>query len=78
MNKIIVGLAERSYPIWIGQEIYAALGAALDEVNFPNKVAVVTNPTVGDLYCNQVVDVLVQSGRQVDVIRLPDGEEYKR
>ena len=77
MNKIIVGLAERSYPIWIGQEIYADLGAALDEVNFPKKVAVVTNPTVGDLYCNQVVDGLVQSGRQVDVIRLPDGEEYK-
>ena len=43
MNKIIVGLAERSYPIWIGEEIYADLGAALDEVNFPKKVAIVTN-----------------------------------
>jgi 3-dehydroquinate synthase len=77
MNKIIVGLAERSYPIWIGEEIYADLGDALEEVNFPNKVAIVTNPTVGDLYCEQVVDELARSGRHVDVIRIPDGEAYK-
>ncbi len=77
MNQIIVGLEERSYPIQIGENIIPALGKSLDEVNFPSKVAIVTNPTVGDLYCNQVVDVLVQSGRQVSVIRLPDGEEYK-
>ena len=77
MNKIIVGLAERSYPIWIGEEIYADLGAALEEVNFPNKVAIVTNPTVGDLYCEQVLAELVRSGRHVDVVRIPDGEEYK-
>ena len=77
MNKIVVGLAERSYPIWIGQDIYHDLGIALQEVNFPKKVAVVTNPTVGDLYCEQVVDDLVRSGRHIDVIRIPDGEEYK-
>jgi len=77
MNQIIVGLDERSYPIWIGEGILANIGVALDEVNFPEKVAVVTNPTVGDLYCAQLVDALTASGRQVDVIRLPDGEEYK-
>jgi len=77
MNKIIVGLAERSYPIWIGKDIYADLGVALDKVKFPKKVAIVTNPTVGDLYCDQIVDELVQSGRRVDIIRIPDGEEYK-
>ena len=77
MNKIIVGLAERSYPIWIGQDIYADLGVALQDIKFPKKVAVVTNPTVGDLYCEQIVDELVRSERHVDVIRIPDGEEYK-
>lgn len=77
MNKIIVGLGERSYPIWIGQDIYPDLGGALQNVNFPKKVAVVTNPTVGDLYCEQIVNQLVRSGRHVDVIRIPDGEEYK-
>lgn len=77
MNQIVVGLGERSYPIWIGERILANVGLALDEVDFPLKVAVVTNPTVGDLYCEQLVDTLVASGRQVSVIRVPDGEEYK-
>jgi 3-dehydroquinate synthase len=77
MKQIIVGLDERSYPIWIGERILGDIGSALDDVAFPQKVAVVTNPTVGDLYCDQVVDSLVASGRQVSVIRVPDGEQYK-
>ncbi len=77
MNQIVVGLGERSYPIWIGERILSNVGSALDEVDFPLKVAVVTNPTVGDLYCEQLIDTLVASGRQVSVIRVPDGEEYK-
>ena len=77
MKQIIVGLGERSYPIWIGERILANLGTALNEVGFPGMVAVVTNPTVGDLYGDQVVEALVASGRQVSVIRVPDGEEYK-
>ena len=77
MNQIIVGLDERSYPIWIGEGILTNIGIALDQVNFPVKIAVVTNPTVGDLYCEQVVSALTASGRQVSVIRVPDGEEYK-
>jgi 3-dehydroquinate synthase len=77
MNQITVGLGERSYPIWIGERMLTNLGKALNEINFPNKVAVITNPTVGDLYGDQIVDALVASGRQVSVIRVPDGEEYK-
>jgi 3-dehydroquinate synthase len=77
MNQITVGLGDRSYPIWIGERILANIGSALNAVDFPNKVAVITNPTVGDLYCEQTVDALVVSGRQVNVIQLPDGEQYK-
>ncbi len=77
MKQIIVGLGERSYPIWIGERILASIGSALNDVAFPKKVAIVTNPTVGELYCDQIVDSLVASGRQVSVIRVPDGEEYK-
>ena len=77
MNQIIVGLGERSYPIWIGERILANIGSALNDVAFPKKVVIVTNPTVGDLYCDQIVDSLVASGRQVSVIRVPDGEQYK-
>lgn len=77
MEQIIVGLDERSYPINIGDGILNNLNRALDEVGFSEKVAVITNPTVGDLYCDKVVENLVASGRNVSVIRLPDGEEYK-
>ena len=49
IEKILVGLGERSYPIWIGTKIFPELGSALHEVDFPVKVAIVTNPTVGDL-----------------------------
>jgi 3-dehydroquinate synthase len=77
MNQIVVGLGDRSYPIWIGERILSNIGSALDDIVFPSKIAIVTNPTVGDLYCDQVVDSLVASGRQISVIRVPDGEEYK-
>lgn len=77
MKQIVVGLGERSYPIWIGERILPSLDKALDSISFPKKLAVITNPLVGDIYCGQLVDALVASGRQVSIVRLPDGEEYK-
>ena len=77
MKQIVVGLEERSYPIWIGKGIWSKLPGALDKISFPNKIAIVTNPTVGDLYCDKVSEVLSSTGREITVIRVPDGEEYK-
>jgi 3-dehydroquinate synthase len=77
MKQITVGLGERSYPIWIGRDILPRLGEALNAVSFPNKIAIVTNPTVGELYCETVLGHLVAAGYRASVIRLPDGEEYK-
>jgi 3-dehydroquinate synthase len=77
MKKVLVGLGERSYPIWIGHGQLAELPAALDAAGFPQRVGIVTNPTVGDLYAEQVVAALCGSGRRVSVLRVPDGEQYK-
>jgi 3-dehydroquinate synthase len=77
MKQVTVGLGERSYPIWVGHGQLPKLGEALDAASFPRRVAIVTNPTVGDLYGEQVVAALRDSTRQVNVIRIPDGEEYK-
>jgi 3-dehydroquinate synthase len=77
MKQLTVGLGERSYPIWIGHDQLPNLGSALDAVGFPRRVGLVTNPTVGDLYGAQVIAALRGSQRQVNVIRIPDGEEYK-
>lgn len=77
MRQVTVGLGERSYPIRIGHELLAQLNEALDMVDFPRRVGIVTNPTVGNLYGQQVTAMLRAGNRQVSVIQLPDGEEYK-
>lgn len=77
IKELVVGLGERSYPIWIGHRTLPRLGDALQAAGFAKKVAVVTNPVVGQLYAEAVVAGLADQGYQVSVITLPDGEEYK-
>jgi 3-dehydroquinate synthase len=77
MKQLLVGLGDRSYPIGIGAGNLEEIGEELNLIKFPLKVAVITNPLVGGYYCQPVVDSLTGSGRNVSVIQLPDGEEYK-
>jgi len=77
MKQVTVGLGERSYPIWIGHDLLPRLPAALDAVNFPRRVGIVTNSTVGALYGEAVVGALRTGDRQVSVMQLPDGEQFK-
>ena len=77
MPVVNVSLGERSYPIVVGAGIFGQIGAALDAVGFPRRVGIVTNPTVGELYGDLLVDVLVDGVRQVSVVQVPDGEQYK-
>lgn len=77
MKKVKVGLGARSYPIWIGHDQLPKLSEALDAVGFPRKVGIVTNPTVGELYGERVTTALRAGNREVYVIQVPDGEQYK-
>lgn len=77
MEKITVPLGTRSYPILIGAEILSSIGQRLSEINFPRRVAVVSNPTVGKIYGNVVEQSLSAAGIEFLSIRVPDGEEYK-
>lgn len=72
-----VGLADRSYPILIGDGILEEIGVELLTISFPKRVAVVTNPTVGGLYADIVVNALKLNGFSVLYIDIPDGEEFK-
>lgn len=76
MQTLTVGLAERSYPIYIGSDL---LGCA--ELLLPylphKKVAVVTNTTVAPLYLEPLRAMLQDHGVDVIPVILPDGEEYK-
>lgn len=77
LERLRVGLADRAYPIWIGHGVLDRLGEALQAVDFPRKVAIVTNPTIAEHYLEPVEQALVDSGFTVSTIIIPDGEEHK-
>jgi 3-dehydroquinate synthase len=77
MQKIRVELGERSYNITIGNGILKDIGRTIEKFEFSNKVALISNPTVYDLYGKTVSESLKASGYDLTEVILPDGEEYK-
>ncbi|MEZ4600222.1 MAG: 3-dehydroquinate synthase [Syntrophotaleaceae bacterium] len=77
VERIRVGLGDRAYPIWIGEGILQDLDAALKDIDFPKKVALVCHPAVHDLYGETVLRSLAGAGFSVAVILVPEGEEHK-
>lgn len=76
MKQLQVQLGDRSYPIYIGQSILNNSALLTQHIN-ADKVMLVTNTTVADLYLKGVVDTITSTGKQVDTVILPDGEQYK-
>ncbi len=74
---IKVGLQDRSYSILFGQNLLSILGEQLEIINFPKKIAIVTNPTVFGFYGQTVLNALEGKGFNCTVIEIPDGEEFK-
>lgn len=74
MKTLTVDLADRSYPIFIGESLISN-----PELYTPyikgKQVMIVSNTTVAPLYLDQVKSALTQF--DVDEVILPDGEEYK-
>jgi 3-dehydroquinate synthase len=77
METLTVNLGDRSYPIHIGDGILLRAGEFLEQVGLRGKVAVVTNPTVAQLYLDSLHEVLTRSGFAVTPILLAEGEEHK-
>ncbi len=72
--ELTVELGERSYPIYIGDDIYA--DEAYYRRHVPGgQVMVVTNETVAPLYLDETLHAL--NGFDVSSVVLPDGEVYK-
>jgi 3-dehydroquinate synthase len=77
MERIRVDLGERSYDITISSGILSDLGTALKEFRFSKKAAIISNPTVYNLYGMTVLESLKEADFEPSVILIPDGEEYK-
>lgn len=77
MSSITVGLGERSYRILFGADILTETGAICRDLKLGGTVAMVTNPTIGALYAEQVRGSLAEAGFSVYPLEIPDGEEFK-
>lgn len=76
MKTLSVGLAERSYPIHIGNDLLNKPELLLPYL--PRKRAViVSNTTVAPLYLGQLTEMLTKHQVLIESIILPDGEQYK-
>jgi 3-dehydroquinate synthase len=71
---LCVDLGDRSYPIYIGENLH--VDASYYEKHVPGKqLMVVTNETIAPLYLDATLAAM--SGFEVAHVILPDGEEYK-
>lgn len=77
VSVLNVNLAESSYDIIIEHGALATLGERCRCVGLKGVAAVISNPTVAELYGPLVTQSLVTSGYVVAQIEMPDGEEYK-
>jgi 3-dehydroquinate synthase len=77
METLTVNLGDRSYPIHIGDGVLSCAGEFLIQLGLRGKVAVVTNPTVAQLYLDPMHEALTGAGFEVTPILLPEGEEHK-
>lgn len=76
METVRVDLGERSYNIVIDSGILPNIGERIKGFDF-SKVAVISNPTVFNLYGDVVINSLKNAGFEPLHVIIPDGEEYK-
>jgi 3-dehydroquinate synthase len=76
-TSLNVALGERSYPILIGDGLLEDAQHLAPYIGQQQRVAVVTNTTVGGLYLARLTDALRRLSLDVVSIVLPDGEEHK-
>ena len=76
MQTLTVSLADRSYPIHIGNGLLGQADLILPHLK-RKQVAIVSNTTVTPLYMQAIAQPLRDAGVSVIEIILPDGEAYK-
>ena len=74
MKTLNVDLGERSYPIYIGQQLLQQPTLLLKHLK-GKRALIVTNETIAPLYLAQIQNTL--STIKYETVILPDGEQYK-
>ncbi|MBS3899485.1 MAG: 3-dehydroquinate synthase [Dethiobacter sp.] len=77
MRLVEVALGERSYPIYIGQNMWHEIPQYWAERVKPGKLLLVSDETVFPLYGGQMIDGLQQAGFAVHLAVVPAGEGSK-
>ena len=74
IKRLLVDLADRSYPIYIGENIHSDSEYYRPHIT-GKQVMVVSNETVAPIYLDRTLEAL--QGFKVASVILPDGEEFK-
>lgn len=74
METLSVSLGERSYPIFIGDDLLSDSTLYIPHIH-GRQVCIVTNETVAPIYLDKLKNCLLDF--HVDSVILPDGESYK-
>jgi 3-dehydroquinate synthase len=77
MKSLKLELGERSYDILIGSGLLDRAAELLTNAVPAKNYIVITNPTVEKLYGNKLKENLSNRGFIVNLLTIPDGEEYK-
>ena len=77
MSIIRVNLGENSYNINVGTGILEELGSTLKKLDNFEKIVVITDPLVNELWGGILRSSLKSEGYNPEVIEIPRGEKYK-
>ncbi|MFZ5688126.1 MAG: 3-dehydroquinate synthase [Bacillota bacterium] len=77
MRILEVNLADRSYPIHIGQGLLCQVGAKLQNNGYSHKALIISQKPVYELYGKKLVESLAAAGFKSSLAFLPDGEQAK-
>ena len=77
VEKIIVGLEERSYPIFIGPGLLKAANTYLADYISNRHVIIVSDTTIGPLYQGSFTKKITPLCTKLDNLRVPAGEASK-
>ena len=77
VRKVEVALGEKSYTIYIGNQLGVELAAFLDQQGFSHRALLIADTNTGALYGKAVLAELQQAGLTAELYEIPAGESSK-